>query len=304
MIAERTALAAEGIVVPTVDLPTYERVSDKQSFVSLARKYGLATPMECDGIPSRFVRKFVVKPVQGIWGRSGILTSPVLVESEEGLRLLLRRSLSPEYHFVQEWVEGPSYYYCGLYVDGKKSLSFHQKTLTQQPAGRSVVRAIPALLPEIVVARIDAMMESLQWQGLMMIEVKESGGLYYAIECNPRLWGPMQLAVDNGIDFPYALWRMARGEAPETSPMPRRPVGYVWLTGYVRGWLLARKTGTRFQRNSEGATQGLRFRDVWLRLDTLPYSVVELLRAVWAYVRGALERRSELGTLDEDGGLV
>lgn len=282
MVARKRDLAADGIVLPTVDLSTYEIVSDKQSFVELARRHGLPAPPERPGIPDRFDSKCVVKPIRGVWGRQDVLTSPVLIESEAALENLRRRSISPEHHFVQDYIEGPSFYYCGLYRRGEKLLSFEQRTLTQQPDGRAVVRAIPFPLPAEIVRKVDEMMSSLRWQGLMMMELKESRGSLYAIECNPRLWGPLQLAVDNGADFPCALWRLARGEDPQTvSPRPTA-TGYVWMSGYLGGWLIARRTGTRFQRSARGSARGIPFRELWFRRDTFLYGLCELMRAVWA----------------------
>ena len=277
-VACRESLASSGIRLPSVDLATYERVSDKQSFVVLAGRHGLAIPEERAGIPERFERRFVVKPVKGVWNRPDVLEFPCLVESQESLDGLRRRGLDANAHFIQEYVEGASYYYCALYDAGRRRLHFTQKTLTQQPDGRSVVRAEPSRLPDDVVAAMDDMMAALVWRGLMMIEVKESGGRYYAIECNPRIWGPLQLAVDNGIDFPWALYQLATDQSVDPAPSRRRGFGYLWMAGYLKGRVLGRRTGTSFQR--QPAAEALRFRDVWLRIDTFAYFFVELARAV------------------------
>ena len=193
-----------------------------------------------------------------------MLTSPVLIESEAALENLRRRSIRPEHHFVQDYIEGPSFYYCGLYRDGEKLLSFGQRTLTQQPDGRAVVRAIPFPLPTEIVRKADEMMSSLRWQGLMMMELKESRGSHYAIECNPRVWGPLQLAVDNGADFPFALWRLARGEDPRkgTPPGRRRPdtcgSAAIWEGGSspVEPGLDSREAGAAPPGESASGTSG------------------------------------------------
>ena len=285
-VACRDALAASGILLPAVDLATYECVSDKQSFVALAGRHGLAVPKEHTEIPTRFARRFVVKPAKGVFDRADVLTSPCLIESEASLDLLRRRGLDPRAHFIQEYIEGPSYYYCALYDRGRRRLHFTQKTLTQQPDGRSVVRAVPSRLPERVENSIDSMMEALLWQGLMMIEVKESEGLYYAIECNPRIWGPLQLAVDNGFDFPWALWQLATGQPVDPEPTSAARRGYFWTAGYLHGRLVGRRTRTAFQR--QPAEDHVRFRDVWLRVDTFAYFFVELAQAALALCRSGV----------------
>jgi len=285
-VANKEMLAARGMRLPTVGIDVYERVSDKKSFVSLAATFGLCAPAEREGIPKSFDGKVVVKPRRGVWDRPDVLTNPVLVESAQALHALSQRNLDPISHFVQEYIEGPSYYYCALYDRGRKLLDFVQRTLVQQPDGRAVVKAFPAVLPGRVLESIDAMMRSLDFHGLMMAEVREApGGRYYAIECNPRLWGPLQLALDNGADFPFGLWQLATGE----EPLPRRPVsvpvGYIWRAGYLEGWILKRRTGVGFQKYPDPASRKVRFREVWLRADAFLYFCVELMGAVRSCLR-------------------
>jgi hypothetical protein len=57
------------------------------------------------------------------------------------------------------------------------------------------------------------------------------------IEANPRMWGPIQFALDNGLDLFGGLWRDAFGtDAPKLSPMAAPGCGtyYFWSGGLVR----------------------------------------------------------------------
>jgi predicted ATP-grasp superfamily ATP-dependent carboligase len=150
-----------------------------------------------------------------------------------------------------------------------------QKTLVQQPGGRSVLKAKIDLLPDDVIKKVDKMLLSLRWYGLLMIEFKELDGEYYAIECNPRLWGPLQLAVDNDFDFPYALWCLAMGEKIESRNQLMHNVGYRWAGGYLYGLLAKMETRTNFQFNDNHTLREVAFKDIWLRMDTLLYFVAE-----------------------------
>ena len=275
-IAKKDELYAQNIILPTVDLNIYQAVSDKFQFVKLVKRFGLDTPKEYAEIPKVFTERFVVKPVRGVWGDTSVLQRPVLVESPESLVALHNWKLDRNSHFIQEYIEGPSLYYCALYNQGDKQLCFTQQTVVQQPGGMSVVKAVPAELPKSVIVNIDAMMAYLEWHGIMMIEVKRVKGKYYAIECNPRLWGPLQLAVDNGVDFPYALWKLSINQAVPPARPPSQPVGYLWFIGFLHGYLLKWQTRSAFQIYSY-PNKDITFRDVWLRRDSFRFVFVEFL---------------------------
>ena len=42
------------------------------------------------------------------------------------------------------------------------------------------------------------LIKSLNFHGLIMIDLKKHNNNYFLIEANPRLWGPSQLILDSG----------------------------------------------------------------------------------------------------------
>ncbi|MBC7228956.1 MAG: ATP-grasp domain-containing protein [Actinobacteria bacterium] len=57
------------------------------------------------------------------------------------------------------------------------------------------------------------MLDALNWHGLAMVEFNRTpDGDYVIMEVNPRFRGSLGLAVASGVDFPYNLVRLARGE--------------------------------------------------------------------------------------------
>jgi D-aspartate ligase len=66
-------------------------------------------------------------------------------------------------------------------------------------------------------------LEALHFDGLVEIEFKRDArdGTLRLLDINPRVWGWHTLGRRAGVDFPYLLWRMMRGEdVPETRGRP------------------------------------------------------------------------------------
>ncbi len=102
-----------------------------------------------------------------------------------------------ENYFFQEYVEGQSFYFC-IYVSANgESASFVQRNLCQQAGGKSIVWAEHASGCHERELRILAQaLTEMEFTGWVMIECIEREGRLFAIEANPRLWGPLQLAID------------------------------------------------------------------------------------------------------------
>jgi len=65
-----------------------------------------------------------------------------------------------------------------------------------------------------------------------MLEYKQDHrtGTPFLMEVNARFWGSLQLAIDAGVDFPYLVYQLARGERPVAAPY-RAGVKSRWLLG-------------------------------------------------------------------------
>jgi predicted ATP-grasp superfamily ATP-dependent carboligase len=59
-----------------------------------------------------------------------------------------------------------------------------------------------------------SLLKSLNWVGIAMVEFKVDprDGIPKLMEVNPRFWGSLQLAIFSGVDFPYLILKMAKGE--------------------------------------------------------------------------------------------
>lgn len=270
-VKRKNELRKEGITVPMVDFEKYILVSDKESFANLCTDSGIDVPQEVNIDWSTFKQKFVIKPKKLV-NEQRCLKYPVLVENSDSFQKLKEKNIDMKKHLLQDYIDGPSIYYCAYWEKGVSKLRFIQKNIAQQPAGKSVIKAVPYSLPEDILGKVENMLQRINWEGVIMIEVKEDlrTHSYYAIEANPRFWGPLQIAIDNGKNFPAALIGLNIEENE-----PKYPYGYLWSSGYFEGFFIKLKTKTGFQKFQDDNSKRIEYRDVWLRKDTYPYFFIE-----------------------------
>jgi predicted ATP-grasp superfamily ATP-dependent carboligase len=129
---------------------------------------------------------------------------------------------------IQEWVpEGGGTYGLSALFDEASNVkaAFIHKKLRMYP-----VQGGPSTLREGVehqeIMELGlSLLRSLNWIGVAMIEfrVDPRDGIPKLMEINPRFWGSLQLAIVSGVDFPYLILKLARGERFE--PVLRYPTG-------------------------------------------------------------------------------
>ncbi|PKM58432.1 MAG: hypothetical protein CVU98_01135 [Firmicutes bacterium HGW-Firmicutes-3] len=288
LVKNNELLKNQGIIVNGPKLDAFNTMLDKKCFLDYANKHGISIPKEIDIkkiLSGNFKSKFVIKSNENSKDDSNVIKAPVLIENNKSFRKLIEKKLTLEKHFVQEYLDGPSIYYCAYYKNGVNILFFSQITVCQQPGGKSVIKAIPYNLSTKIIEKIDGMMFELDWSGPMMIELKKNKSDYYAIECNPRLWGPLQLALDNGVDFPSCLAGINIVKEKTNN------IGFIWRTGYLIGLLYKIQTNTKFQKNKYDMGKKIKYRDIWFLKDTYVYGVMEFFIIVFDLVRKKLRRK-------------
>ena len=159
----------------------------------------------------------------------------VYVKKREDLLSSYRR-VHEQFPFpiVQEWIPdgGGTYGLSALFDEASNvKAAFVHKKLRMFP-----VQGGPSTLgegvehPQIMESGL-SLLRSLNWVGVGMAEFKidPRDGIPKLMEVNPRFWGSLQLAIVSGVDFPYLMLRMARGE--RFSPILRYAVGkrFRWL---------------------------------------------------------------------------
>lgn len=224
-LTHRAAIEALGLVVPLPDEACYLSLSDKHDFLRLAEGYGLSAPPSCectlDAVP------FVAKPFRD-FGVDGQRYYPQLILTPAHFEPFRRSSVDGAY-FFQRYIRGTSCYFLYFRSRQGQTVALYQQNLLQQPNGKSMLAAKLVDCPD---TRIDQALRQLLadsgFTGFAMFECMKEGEAWHLIECNPRIWGPFQMAVDAGFDP-----RWLAGDVEPVLPATRTAGHYLWLSGIV-----------------------------------------------------------------------
>ncbi len=155
-----------------------------------------------------------------------------IVDKVELMRELQDQNI--DQYYIQEYKKGYGGAICLLMWEGQCLARLDQITLRQQAGPGSVTKAISGndIYPEIAEKAQNAL-NSVGWNGVIMVELRTDPdtNTTYFIECNPRFWGPTQLALDSGVDFPYLLFRAASNQKNNEIPKVVA-TGYTWHIGH------------------------------------------------------------------------
>lgn len=273
---EHAALSAHyAVTVPPWD--TMRFAYDKRLTYPLAGSLGLdvpwtAYPRDRADLATRAIRyPVVLKPaIKETFNR---LTAAKAWRIDDGESLLRRYDeacalVGADTVMVQELVPGggdAQFSYTALCEDGEPLAALTARRTRQYPAdfGRASTYVETVECPEIE-APARALLRELRWTGLVEVEFKRDprDGRYKLLDVNPRVWGWHTLCGRAGVDFPYLLWRAARGE--NVPPATARP-GVRWmrtttdLPVVVREVLAGRMSPLAYARSLRGPREGAIF---------------------------------------------
>jgi predicted ATP-grasp superfamily ATP-dependent carboligase len=173
----------------------------------------------------------VVKPIESwLWG------------GQQGVRLICQLVTTPDEAHVavealtqyggsvlfQQFLSGRREAISFLYAKGEMYARFAQWAKRMQPplGGTSVYRQSIAV-PDDIGDQAERLVRAIDLEGYCEVEFRrDSVGIPYLMEINPRLSASVEVAVRAGVDFPYLLYQWASGE-----PIDR-------VTGYHAGnWM-------------------------------------------------------------------
>ena len=286
----------EDIQIPIPSREVLKDFSDKRKVLAIAAQHGIAVPGTWDvntGAVLGDKGLLAVKPHHSVEIRAGRMRKRKVRLIDAAQATNLDQALQPEY-FLQEYIPGHGVGIYFLFWNGDYVMHMLARTEAQQVGPGSVTRAV--VMPsgfEPEVEKLKDLLREKKWHGVIMFEFRLCArtGKLFLIETNPRFWGPTQLAVDAGYDFPWALYSLCNGAAIDPDAMITNPgMGYTWKIGAWRSAFARVLKGRRdiiepAQHNaSRGPASAKTYRDIHLRLDDpLPagFEFLAALKRLW-----------------------
>jgi len=219
----------ESIRIPYDELEKYSLVSNKEWVVSQCRKLGLPVPRSVlsTEFPDRKAildaaeklgYPLVVKPgFSRIRAETGWLNTRVqYARDEKELDAALKDPLFSKIPFaLQERIRGRGVGIFLLMKDGEVLASFAHRRLREKPPSGGVSVLCESIEPPAdALSAATRLLASVRWNGIAMVEFKEDDreNVLNVLEVNARFWGSLDLAISSGVNFPYLLLAMRKGE--------------------------------------------------------------------------------------------
>lgn len=208
------------VALPLPSHDVFRAGTDKAGMMAMARAAGFAVPAssliaraeDLDATMEDAMFPAILKPHRSVVTDASGRCHKLDVEyvgTADALREAVRRLPADAFPaMLQERIRGRGEGLFALRWNGQTVASFAHRRLREKPpaGGLSVYRE--SIVPdEVLVARTEALLEALDWQGVAMVECKvdRDTGEHVFMELNGRLWGSLQLAIDAGVDFPALL---------------------------------------------------------------------------------------------------
>jgi predicted ATP-grasp superfamily ATP-dependent carboligase len=204
------------------DSQKIEFVRDKGNLLRFAEAHGIPTPKTFYEPPSSALppwgggegEGYVIKPRIS----SGSFGIAYVREREDLIPLYQKVHAQYPFPLVQEWIPdgAGTFGVSALFDEGADvKAAFIHKKLRMYPVqgGPSTLREGVEHLQIMELGL--SLLKSLSWTGVAMAEFKVDprDGIPKLMEVNPRFWGSLHLAIISGVDFPYLIFKMARGES-------------------------------------------------------------------------------------------
>jgi len=232
----------------TADFEKIRRAADKRAMHELAKEVGVPTPRTLapasykeavqDSTELRFPvvikapRETLCDVVRYARDRRELLTLyGRICESADGEGPL---------PLIQEFIPGFGCGFFALYQDGVCKQTFMHRRIREVPPSGGVSCCAESYYNERLLDYGKRLLDRLEWHGVAMVEFRydERDRDYKLLEVNPKFWGSLDLALEAGVEFPYYLCQMARGQQLEYSEDYKRHLRYHWLLTDVQHVLM------------------------------------------------------------------
>ena len=209
--------------VTHIPIPTPDQVAyglDKARAMQIANMLGIPHPRtvfpnsadDAEFLVQNLSPNLVIKP-RGSSGGRGI----VYVDPAESVGAVWQRVHEQyPYPLIQERITvGAKFDVCVIMDRNNEPVaSFAQKELRHFPIKDGLSTMQESVWRPELVERSIALLQAIGWYGVAEVEFAEDleTGETMLLEVNPRFWASVQLAISCGVDFPYLLYQVAKGQ--------------------------------------------------------------------------------------------
>ncbi len=209
-------LAKESALAIAVNKPQTLSIA-KQLGIHIPRAIGVKAVSEVDAALCEIGLPAVIKPVESWIGdeHHGVRLASQLVTTPDEARYAVEElTKSGGATLFQQFLSGRRESLTFLYANGTIYARFAQwGKRTQPPLGGQSVLGQSIAMPPDIGDQAERLVREIDLEGVSHIEFRrDSNGVPYLMEINPRLAASTELAVRSGVDFPYLLYQWARGE--------------------------------------------------------------------------------------------
>ncbi len=233
------------LIGPTPE--NYRKASNKHIAIQIAQQAGIRPPESVyvagEGSPlPGLAFPMYAKPVHSALIRANYLHRFTVrkVTSQAQLEAKLRDDLPRVPVLLQHEISGHG---VGLNFCAFKGTlcGVSVTTRVHEPVGGggSSYRRTGDLTPELIdVAK--GIARSVEWTGMMMIELKSDGRDLYMMELNCRPWGSIEVSIQSGVDYPRLVLESMIRQGPTDTALPARQI-YVRNLKRDLGWIWQRR---------------------------------------------------------------
>jgi predicted ATP-grasp superfamily ATP-dependent carboligase len=198
---------------------------NKKQTLDIAGQLGLGVPRgvlvktesDVDAAVREIGLPLVIKPVESwLWGEhSGSrVASHLITTLDEARRVVEQSAMSGGSMLFQQFLTGRREAVNLFYANGAIYARFAQWAKRTDPplGGTSVLRqSIP--VPQDIGEQAERLVRAIELEGYAEVEFRrDSKGVPYLMEINPRLSASVEIALRSGVDFPLLLYQWAGGE--------------------------------------------------------------------------------------------
>ena len=261
--------------------------------VSIPKTFSVSTTEELEFIKNQLTFPLACKPSQK--QKESAFKVRYFHSYEELKGAVASGDISGKEVLLQDYCEGDGVGIETLIHKGEPIAIFQHRRVRELPSTGGVsVLAVSEQLNMDLVRPALALLRSLAWEGVAMVEFKykRSDRTAVLMEVNGRFWGSLSVSMQAGLNFPLYAWQLAHHEQPQVPSQYRIGLRVRWMKGELK-----RLHGIVFQSSRQTSSCRSRFRELADFVFDLQPSTKDMLWSLSDPVAASIELKNTIKEL-------